>query len=170
MSNGLLSQFTMVVPGVARRLCLRRRMGRGISPVSGFVSKSSSIGTNKLSSIRNQFGCCWSNAWIEVRSITEGINVLVRYVADDFSRSLAPFLHVLKSIINKPQLELRCFYWLFSFAPFLNLKAARHPILITTQSKCLYMLLHNIINCDIRYHRRRILETCTTDRTTLVFL
>ena len=70
----------------------------------------------------------------------------------------------------KSQLELRCFYWLFSFVPFLSLKAAWLPILITTQTKSLYMLFYNIINSNIRYHRRRILETCTTDRTTLVFL
>lgn len=54
--------------------------------------------------------------------------------------------------------------------PFLSLKAARHPILFTTQSKCLYMFLYNIINCNVRYHGQRILESCTTDRTSLVFL
>lgn len=75
-----------------------------------------------------------------------------------------------KSFINKSQRELKCVYWLSSFVPFLSLKPARLPILITTQNECSYMLLYNIINCNIRYHWWRVLETRTTDRTTLVFL
>ena len=86
-----------IVVGVTRRLCRRRRLDRGIG------SGSSKVGSPSKSSSTNKFGGRLKAC--AVRSITEGINVLVRRAADDLSRSFAPFLHALiKSTINKSQL------------------------------------------------------------------
>ena len=91
------------VGGVFRRLRLPRRLGGGIGSRTSKVG-ASKVGSPSESSLTNKFGGRLNAC--AVRSITEGINVLLRCAAVDFSRSFAPFLHSLKFNINKSQLGL----------------------------------------------------------------